>query len=301
MKKKIRILYIALIISFSYSEINISAQENKPLIRFGLIADIQYADCDAAGSRFYRNSLKKLDEAVNYFNKQKVQFTINLGDVIDRNFADFDSVIPRLNRLKKKVYNMTGNHDYNGVTDNQILYKKLDMTSEYYVFKKKNWVFIILNTNEIADYSNIAGTAKEQELSAILNRIKSSGGLQGASWNGGIGKKQLEWLNDQLTKAEKANNKVLVFSHHPLYPESGFTALNNMEILNVIGNYSCVKAIFSGHHHTGSFTYFKNIPVVTAEGMIETEKDNSFGIVEIYNNKIVLEGKGRMSSVTLQH
>jgi beta-galactosidase len=93
---------------------------------------------------------------------------------------------------------------------------------------------------------------------------------------------------------------VLVFSHHPLYPESAFTALNNIEILNVITDYSCVKAVFSGHHHAGSFAYYKNIPVVTVEGMVETEGENAFGIVQLYDNKIVVEGTERMTSRELK-
>jgi beta-galactosidase len=300
--KIIKILYAALIISLSHLGVNISAQENTPLIRFGIIADIQYADCESRGSRFYRNSLQKLNNCIDYLNDHKVQFTINLGDVIDRDVADWDSVLIRLKRFDNKVYNTTGNHDYHGVTDNRVLYDKLKMPSEYYSFKKKNWVFILLNTNEISSYANITGTEKEQELAAMLQQIKSSGGTQGADWNGGIGKKQLKWLSDQLTKAEKSGYNVLIFSHHPLYPESGFTALNNMEILNVISNYTCVKAAFAGHHHAGSFAYYKNIPVVTVEGMIETENDNAFGIIKIYDDKIVMEGQGRMSSreLTLQ-
>ncbi|MDR0541344.1 MAG: metallophosphoesterase, partial [Dysgonamonadaceae bacterium] len=209
-----------IVITFTlfFSLMGVSAQNDTPIIKFGLIADIQYADCDASGSRFYRNSLKKLDDCVDSLNGKKVEFTINLGDVIDRKFADLDSVLPRLNRLKNKVYNTTGNHDYGGISDNAILFKKLNMPSEYYSFKKKNWIFIILNTNEISSYANISGTAKEQELQVMLNRIKSSGGRQGASWNGGISGKQLKWLDDILAKAEKSGNKVLVFSHHPLYP-----------------------------------------------------------------------------------
>jgi 3',5'-cyclic AMP phosphodiesterase CpdA len=289
------------ILSLISSGVNISAQEKKPLIQFGIIADIQYADCEPGGTRFYRNSLHKLDDCVNYLNDSKVQFTINLGDVIDRNFADLDSVLVRLKRLKNKVYNTTGNHDYHGITDNRILYDKLDMPSEYYSFKKKNWVFILLNTNEISSYANVMGTEKERELTAMRQQIKSSGGIQGAEWNGGVGKKQLPWLNNQLAKAEKSGDCVLVFTHHPLYPKTGFTALNNMEILDVIGNYSCVKAVFSGHHHTGSFAYYKNIPVVTVEGLIETENENAFGIIKIYNNKIVLEGNGRMTSRDLNY
>lgn len=43
-----------------------------------------------------------------------------------------------------------------------------------------------------------------------------------------------------------------------------------MEILDVINRYNCVKAIFSGHHHSGAFGYFDHIPCNTVEGMIET-------------------------------
>lgn len=276
------------------------AQSETPIIRFGLITDTQYADCDPQGSRYYRNSIKKLEESINYFNHQKVQFTINMGDMIDRDQADLDPALKQLKHLDSKIYHLTGNHDYKGVTDNRVLYKKLDMPSEYYYFKKKNWFFIMLNTNEVAAYSNIDGTDNKHELQAMQQHIKSTGGTQGARWNGGISVRQMQWLDKLLAKCEKAGNKALIFTHHPLYPNSEFTALNNMEILKTIEKYPCVKAIFSGHHHAGKFAIYKGIPVVTAEGMIETPTENSYGIVEIFNDRIVLEGKGRMTSRVLK-
>lgn len=294
--KNIRMWFIVLLLSFLSVADSMFAQTEKPLMQFGLFADAQFADADANGSRFYKNSLKKLNDCVDYFNAQRVQFTINLGDIIDRNSAELDSVLTCLRRLDSKTCSTTGNHDYKGVTENNALYEKLRMPSEYYSFKKKGWLFIVLNTNEVAPYSNIMGTAKELELSALTNQIKASGGIQGATWNGGVSVAQLQWLNRILAKCEKAGDNALVFSHHPLYPQTEYTALNNMEILSVIEKYSCVKAIFSGHHHSGSFAYYKNLPVVTVEGMVETEAENAFGIVKIYKNKLILEGKGRMTS-----
>lgn len=270
-------------------------QNEKPLIRFGLFADAQYADCEPNINRYYRKSIPKLEECINDLNREKVRFTINLGDLIDRDFNDFDTLLTCLKRLDHKVYHLTGNHDYKGVTDNNVLYKKLNMPSEYYSFGKKKWVFVFLNTNELAGYANVAGTEKEQELADLRRKIKETGGKQGASWNGGVSAKQLEWLDKLLAKSEKAGKRVLIFAHHPLWPKSAFTALNNMEILDVIGRYSCVKAIFAGHHHTGGFAYYKEIPVVTAEGMVETD-ENSFGVVNIYKDKIEIVGKGRMTS-----
>ncbi|MFT4224734.1 metallophosphoesterase [Dysgonomonas sp.] len=292
----IRVIFLVFIILLGTSVNNISAQKDQPIIKFGLIADIQYADCDPEGSRFYRNSLKKVRDCINYFNEQGVSFTINLGDIVDRNFSDLDSIIGYLSLLKNRVYNITGNHDYKGISDDKKLYKKLGMPSEYYSFEIKGCVFIMLNTNEISTYSNIVKAEKESELSAMLNCIKLEGRPQGASWNGGISKKQLEWLNKLLSKAEKARKDVLIFSHHPLYPETEFAALNYREILDIVDNYSCVRAIFSGHHHSGNFAYYKNIPVITVEGMIETESENAYGIVEIYRNEIMVKGYGRMTS-----
>ena len=50
---------------------------------FGLVTDVHYADAPARGSRHYRDSLAKLQEAVRTFNQRKVSFVVELGDLID--------------------------------------------------------------------------------------------------------------------------------------------------------------------------------------------------------------------------
>lgn len=272
------------------------AQTASPVIRFGLFADTQYADCPPENARFYRQALQKLDTCVCCFNQQKVQFTINLGDIIDRKNADLDSVNHYLARLDNEIYHITGNHDYKGVTDNDMLYEQLDMPSAYYFFKKQNWVFVMLNTNEVSAYANIKGTEKEQELVEMLEQIKRTGGKQGYRWNGGISKKQRAWLDDLLADCDEKDYNVLLFTHHPLFPQSDFTALNNLEILDTISKYACVKAVFSGHHHAGAFGYYKGIPIITQEGMIETENQNAYSIVEITADSLSVKGYGRVPS-----
>ena len=54
-------------------------QDQKPLFSFGLIADIQYCDCDPVGTRYYRSSLAKLEEAVRSFRIDSPLFVINLN------------------------------------------------------------------------------------------------------------------------------------------------------------------------------------------------------------------------------
>lgn len=278
-----------------------SVQDETSVLRFGIFADVQYADCPSENMRFYREALRKLDTCINYFNKENVQFSINLGDIIDRRNRDLDTIKSYLCRLDNKIYHLTGNHDYKEVVNNSMLYRQLGMPSEYYWFKKGNWVFIMLNTNEVAAYANVAGTEKEQELAEMLDKIKQEGGKQGYRWNGGISRKQMEWLDNLLADCEKHKHNVLVFSHHPFYPFSEFTALNNVEILETISRYSCVKAVISGHHHAGAFGYYKGIPMITQEGMIETEMQNAYSIVEITKDSILMKGYGRVPTRSFKY
>ena len=59
---------------------NLAVAQNKDtssIIKFGLFADTQYADCPSQNTRYYREALQKLDTCIEYFNRQEVQFTIN--------------------------------------------------------------------------------------------------------------------------------------------------------------------------------------------------------------------------------
>lgn len=273
--------------------------QSDPVIRFGLIADVQYCDCETSGSRFYRNSLEKLESSVADLNRQQVQFTINLGDLVDRNPEDLDAVLERQGALEAEVYNTLGNHDYEGIDNSRALFRKLGIRNDYYSFKKENWRFVILNTNDIATYSNMKGKKKEKELADMHESIHERGRDNGRDWNGGVGHKQLKWLKKLLQKAQDKDENVLIFSHHPFYPAEGFTALNDHEVLEAIAGFSSVKGLISGHHHTGAFDFYKGIPCITVEGMVETERENAYAIVDIYEDKLLISGEGRAKSYEL--
>ena len=46
----------------------------KPKFEFGIVPDIQYWGCDSSGTRFYRNSVDKLREASQTFNRGRCRF-----------------------------------------------------------------------------------------------------------------------------------------------------------------------------------------------------------------------------------
>ena len=295
--KKLNLLFISFLSCLFWA----CSSKTSQTIRIGIIADIQYCDCETKGSRFYRNSLPKLEEAIAFMNKENVQLTMNLGDLVDRDTPNnIEEILTRLQKLDNEVYNITGNHDYNGITDNEALYKQLGMPASYYSFTEGDWRFVMLNTNEVASYANITGSPLEAELELMLAQIREAGRKNGASYNGGISKKQLAWLKQELETAQEEDERVIVCSHHPLYAAPGLTALNDLEILEVLSAYPCVKAGISGHHHPGDFATYKGIPFITTEGMIETENENAYGILELTKKQIILTGKGRTKSYTLQ-
>lgn len=287
-------LFISATFTISIAQTKIS----EPILKMGLIADIQYGDCATNGSRFYRNSINKLREAVKDINDNNVHFTVNLGDFTDRNLADLDVVMAELGMLNANMYSITGNHDYVGVKDNQVLYNKLFLPSDYYSlgFPRLGIQFLFLNSNDISSYSNVLDVDKQVELETIKAKLKAENRKNNYSWNGALSKEQLNWLENKLKLAHDENVRIVICMHHPLYPDNNHNALNDREILEVIGKYDCVKAVLSGHNHAGNFAYYKGIPFITVEGMIETEADNAYGIVEIFKDKMVVKGRGRVTS-----
>src|SRR5688572_14243469 len=55
----------------------------KEGVKFGLITDLHYADKPATGSRYYRETLGKLAEVATQFEKEKLSFLVELGDLVD--------------------------------------------------------------------------------------------------------------------------------------------------------------------------------------------------------------------------
>ena len=71
-----------------------SFAESKPLVRVGLVTDLHHADKDPRGSRHYRESLGKLDEAKKLFTEFDPDFVVELGDLIDAaDLVPFDDCI----------------------------------------------------------------------------------------------------------------------------------------------------------------------------------------------------------------
>jgi len=148
------------------------------------------------------------------------------------------------------------------------------------------WKVVILDSYDVSIYRKGRGQGLDAEALAelcrhnpnvrdyveenpdVLQTEKMSGGfpyfkgLSGKSmrwvpFNGGVGAVQLEWLRQELTAAQRAGQRVIVFTHLLLHPEAsvlgGKTLLWNYEqVLDLLA--ACggsVSAVISGHQHEG--------------------------------------------------
>ncbi len=263
------------------------------VVTFGLFTDCQYCACEPAGTRYYDRSPGKLMACIDKFNGRSPEFIIQTGDLIDRDFVSYDTLLAILKISKVPVHHVLGNHDFNVADSLKVeVPEKLDMPARYYTFKKGNWRFIALDGNDISIYGG-ASEAKVKEAEKILEQMKSAEKPNAVEWNGAIGGEQMKWFTGLLDKAEKAGEKVIVFCHFPVYPEDVHDLWNAGDVLGLVLNHKCVKAWINGHNHTGSYHEKEGLHFINFKGMVETPDSNAFALVKLTADSLIIDGYGR--------
>ncbi len=273
----------------------------KKIFSFGVVADIQYADAEKAGNRDYRNSLQKLDTCISIFNKHELSFMVSLGDMIDKDYISYDKPLKILGKSNAPVYNVIGNHDFS-VEDKfkRKVRKRLANRKGYFAFKLDDFIFIILDGTDLSTFAHKEGSKQHKKAMAEYEEIKKNGFNNAYTWNGGIGDKQLEWLDKQLELADEEHQKAILFCHWPLLPESGAQLWNNTEMLSFLKSHKSVIAWIAGHHHEGGYEKSGKIHHLTLKGMVEAKSETSCGIMEVYPDKILLIGYGDQNDRILE-
>lgn len=268
-------------------------QEDKKLFSFGAMADVQYADIDQVGKRYYRGSLQKLENSIQLLNQYELSFIASLGDLIDRDFNSFEQPLQLMTTSKTAIHHVLGNHEF--MVEDQLkkkVAKLLENPKRYYSFEKDGFVMVMLNGMEESIEAYPKGSKKYKKGMAVYQRLQSEGANNAQTYNGGLGKKQLKWLGKVLKRAGKKHKKVIFFCHFPLLPENGLQLWDNREVLDMIDSSKSVVAYFSGHHHSGNYVVNEGIHHLTFKGIVEAEADASFGIIDVYPDRLSLKGFG---------
>ncbi len=270
-------------------------QERSEHLFLGIIADCQYANTPPLGLRHYKLSDKKLDECVDRFNSMKLDHVFHLGDFIDKEWKSFDVVLPIINRLRAPFTLVLGNHDFSVAEEfKEKVPEIMGLKERYFTITVKGWKFIILDGNDVSLFAWPKGSQKYfQAQQKYETKYKDQ-----QTYNGALGDAQMDWLENELEIAEKTSEKVILLCHFPILPVDAHVLWNSVEVLDLISDYSCVKAWFNGHNHSGAYAQRHGIHFVTFKGMVDTE-ENSYATVRLEKGSLYIDGIGREEDLEL--
>jgi predicted phosphodiesterase len=270
-------------------------------LSFGLLSDVQYCDRAPAGSRFYRESAKKLATCVEDLNGQQLAFTIHLGDFIDAHAACLDQVLPIYERLSMPHLHVLGNHDFQVETELKAsIPEKLGLTSRYYDFGRAGMRFVVLDGGDLSLYAHREGSERHAQAAGRLAELEAAGAPNAQGWNGGVGPKQLRWLKTTLADARSAGEKVIAFCHFPVYPPGAHNLWNDTEVVEILEASGSVVAFINGHDHAGGYAVKNGIHYLTVQGMVETESSTAYAVVHVDDERLEVDGRGRQPDQVLE-
>ncbi len=303
-RSKIR-CFTNILLALLVSVMSVTAQGQKAdgrLFSFGVISDVQYADADQWGKRDYRGSPQRLEKCIDVFNSHSLEFIVHTGDLIDRDYKSFDIPINIFKRSNAPVHFVVGNHEFavaDSVKGN--VRRRLNNPKGYYLFIVKNIQFIVLDALDVSVMASAKDSKDHKKAALIQQDLKNKNANNAYDWNGAIGAKQLKWLKTKLEQGEKYGFKTILFSHLPVLPENGLQLWNNQEVLRVINAYPSVVAFIAGHDHDGGYVKQGHIHHLTLKGLVESNAEGACGIVDVYPDKLVVNGYGDQKDYSLSY
>lgn len=243
--------------------------EARGKVRVGMVTDLHYADKPAAGSRHYRETLTKIAEAGEQFQKDKPDVIVELGDLIDA--ADSVDVEKKyLARINKEIaalpgekHYVLGNHCVATLTKDEFL-GGIERPKSHYSFDAGGFHFVILDACFRSD-----GKAYER------NNFK---------WNdANIPEEEVEWLRADL---KSAAGKTIVFAHQRLDVQNDHGVKNCAQVRKVLEESGKVLAVFQGHSHKNDLKDIGGINYCTLVAMVEGSEpmNNGYSLMDVFED-----------------
>lgn len=265
----------------------------NPMVRFGVIADPQYADQKPRGKRYYRESIQKLGDSIKDLNERSLDFVVTLGDVIDTGYESFEKIMPLYGKMKAPYRVVLGNHDFDvAEAEKGKVLGAIKLKKSYHSESMEGWRFIYLDSTEVSLFRYPKDHARHLEAEKMYKKVEGEKLPQAYTWNSGISQEQMEWFKKELTAAAEAKLSVIVFNHNPVYPKGDHNLWNAEEVVEIISQNKHVVAYMNGHNHAGNYAEHKGCHYVNFKGMVETKETTAYAVVECFADRIEIDGLG---------
>lgn len=271
-------------------------------LRFGVIADPQYAEAppNLTLGRYYANSLDKMRAAVAALNGEDLRFVVTLGDIIDRDVASYDRILPIYRTLHHETRFVLGNHDFDLAPEHlERVPGLLGMAGPYYDFAVAGIRFVVLDGNDVSLFAPPPDDPRRKLAAERLEQAKAAGLVNAKPWNGSLGDAQFAWLERSLHAAREAGERVVVLNHYPVAPDNPHNLWDASRLTGLLARQPHVLAYFNGHNHAGNYAERDGIHYVNFHGMVDTPDSSAFAVVEITGDRLEIQGFGREPSRSL--
>ncbi|MBX3450616.1 MAG: metallophosphoesterase [Planctomycetaceae bacterium] len=251
----------------SLASANLFASDDSPVLHVGLVTDLHYADKPPAGTRHYRETPKKLEEARSRFEQEKLSFLVELGDFIDAaDSVDVEqgylkTINDQFSTLCKDRHYVLGNHCVDTLTKEEFL-GGIGQEKSYYSFDRDGFHFVVLD--------------------ACFRGDGQPYGRKNSHWtDANIPPSELEWLEADLKGTGK---KTIVFAHQRLDVSNNHGVKNNADVRKILESSGNVLAVFQGHSHQNDLKTIDGIHYCTLVAMIEGSgvDSNGYSVMNIF-------------------
>jgi len=262
-------------------------------VTFGVVADVQFQAAPASGSRAYDRSWLKLRRVLDAFEGRGVRFIVHLGDLINGDAASYDVILPAFAHAPAPVRFVLGNHDYDVAADRKAgLLGRLGLGPGYSAFSEGGWRFVVLNGDELgANFPKGDSLARESD--EMLGALAAAGRPNATIWNGGVSRAQMDFLEAELSAADRSGRSVVVFCHFPVLPPAAHNLWNDEAVIACLERHPSAKAYFAGHNHAGDAAVRDGIVYLTFSGLVETPDTLAGAVVTLDRDRILVDGLGR--------
>lgn len=235
-------------------------------LQIGLITDLHYADKESAGSRHYRETPEKLAKAIEQFTRDKVDFTVELGDLVDAavSVADEQGYLKTINSQLAAIpgerHYVLGNHCVQTLSKAEFL-AGVEREHSHYSFDAGGWHFVVLD--------------------ACFRSDGQPYGRNNFTWtDANIPLSQLEWLAADLAKAA---GPTIILAHQRLDVKKQHSVKNADAVRKVLETAGNVAAVLQGHSHQNDHQQIAGIHYCTLAAMVEGsgEKNNAFTRLDV--------------------
>ncbi len=221
-------------------------------LRIGLITDLHHADKPAAGSRFYRETIPKLNSAEEEFQKTGLDFVVELGDLIDAadsvetELSYLRTINREFSKLSSDRHYVLGNHCVDTLTKTEFL-QEVGQKESYYSFDRAGFHFVVLD--------------------ACFRNDGVPYGRKNSKWNdANIPLAELEWLREDMKSTKLPT---IVFAHQRLDVTTDHGVENCVEVRSILKDSGRVLAVFQGHSHQNDLKDIDGIHYCTLVAMVE--------------------------------